>query len=61
MIEIMTNYNDLSFQQKIKFRKELLEEVGEDKFLEELQPYKEGHLCSKCFMVWYNCLCSHED
>jgi hypothetical protein len=50
-----TKYSSLSDSEKKEVEKELKDDP------QVLQAVKDDHYCAKCFMVYYNCLCSHED
>lgn len=53
----MKTWQDLSNEDKIKIEQELIK----NNEYELLKYSKAGHLCVGCFMVYYNCLCYHED
>lgn len=52
----MTNFNDLDEDEQELVLQELQDEPPELQ-----QCVEEGHYCASCFMVYYNCLCSHDD
>jgi hypothetical protein len=50
-----TKYSTLTEKEKKKVKKDLKDDP------ETLQAVKDDHFCAKCYMIWYNCLCSHAD
>jgi hypothetical protein len=50
-----TKYSTLSPKKKKKVKKDLKDDPN------ILQAVKDDWYCAKCYMVYYNCLCSHEN
>jgi len=50
-----TYYSDLSMNERIEVDEQLADQP------EVLKEVQDDHYCAKCFMIWYNCLCSHDD
>jgi len=57
VIEIMTTYDNLTFKEKIKFRKRLLAEEGLKQFARNIKDYKDGWRCVKCGWTSHVCTC----
>ena len=68
----MTDYKDLTEMQKAVVDSNIVANF-EDKIVENtytgfrwneralmLEDVHRGHYCATCFMVYYNCLCSHD-
>lgn len=50
-----TKYSELSKKRQKEVEKELKHEP------EVFEEIKKGNYCAKCYMIWYNCLCTHEN
>lgn len=69
----MTDYRKLTYEQQADAEKKLVEEVGFGVHRNEhtgftwvesgysLARMREGTDCVECGMIYYNCLCSHDD
>lgn len=52
-----TSYKDIDGNEQKTIEQDLIKN-GE---LDLLKHVKSGYVCCRCFMVYYNCLCCHED
>jgi len=69
----MTDYRKLSTVEKAKVDKKIIEEIEEEHCINEhngfewdepqstLEEVHAGRYCAECWMIYYNCLCSHEN
>lgn len=69
----MTDYRKLSDFEKAKIDKKIADEIEPKHHVNEyngfeydepdhtLESVHNGDYCADCWMIWYNCLCSHEN
>ncbi len=57
----MTEYKDLTEEEQLALKQNIISDLPSVADLEFMQRIRAGEICCVCLMVWYNCLCSHED
>ena len=69
----MTKYSDLTKEEQIRINKEIIEKIEKKHHINThnnfewdepdwtLNNVHSDNYCAKCWMPYYNCLCSHDD